>query len=428
MAAQPGSPRSTAELRFFAGMRPCEVCQSERAVDWQIGGSGTRWRVHGRCPRCSAERSYEFECADDLVRVRAPDGELGGREPSTIIDPFAFMQDIDRVAPTILIGTGRLAPADWHANYDRLERVQVALAELAKFIPDGASEVPQTALADELGQADRRARPERYTRTWIDSELARWLAVAAELAPDAARVEPQPVAARGTLDAASLAAHRAWWQRGQTGAGRLELAGALAEAAQLVGCELAGARFEHVELGAAQLDRADLAKAELRHVDLAGARLAGARLHGASLADCMLDRANLADASLGKARLERCSFVDATLERTTWGGATLFDCTLRGARFAGATWTGAELSHCDLRGAWLAGAIPRGAVFEHCDLRGLDLDGLDLADVRFVHCKLGGVTGHPSSTAGWVVIAADLSLIGDGSSVGDYKDLLRYLG
>jgi hypothetical protein len=56
-------------------------------------------------------------------------------------------------------------------NRERHERIRTALTELAKFIPEGAQEVPGLP---GRGAPVPHARPERYTRAWISGELAHW--------------------------------------------------------------------------------------------------------------------------------------------------------------------------------------------------------------------------------------------------------------
>jgi uncharacterized protein YjbI with pentapeptide repeats len=95
---------------------------------------------------------------------------------------------------------------------------------------------------------------------------------------------------------------------------------------------------------------------------------------------------------------------------------------------------GARFQRCDLRDVRLQPKHPRidassrGAVFERCDFRDADFTGRNLAGAVFVACKFGGAHGTPATTEGWTVDGADLSEGGDGSRLGDARDLLAYLG
>ena len=431
MIAIRGTPRSVAELRYVAGTRACEACDDRSPIAWTIDAHGPQWIATGRCLHCGSERTYAFEGDRELAKRIPPTGELGGREPSTILDPYDFMREIDRVVPAIVREAGRLAEPGWHANYDRLERVQVALAELAKF----GEAIPDSAFRDDNGRADRRARPERYTRAWIDAEAARWRAVATELQRDALRFEhdvPEPL---GGFDLEPLAAHREWLALGRPpssptnlGPRRFEAIAVSASDEHLDHVDLRGAWLTDVDLARAHLAEAQFDDAELVRTKLDGAQLTGSRFVAALLRECTLAGAHLDVAIFDRMRCERSTFDGARLDMTSWRDAIVEHCSLRDARLAGARLDGAHFEDCDLRGAKLAGAATsRGVWFERCDLRGVDLARRDLSGATFVACKLGGARGAPSAIAGWRVVDIDLSEAGDGSDPAGEDDLLAQL-
>jgi hypothetical protein len=387
--AIPGEPRSLAEMHFVAGMDPCRACGDRQPLAWQTGGEGTRWIVRARCTRCGTLRSYQFESARDLLAVRHPSRELGGREPSRILDPYALVHEIDRLVPTIVTEPGQLIDPEWSRNFERIVRVQTALAELAKFIPTGEQRVPGIRHRDSRGHDDARARPERYSRMWIDETRVRWEAIAARLSREAAQIAGNPrVLSRGFLDRQALADHAAWLRRGRTGSGRMDVLGLDADGLMLDGADLSAARLERVRITRASFVEAKLLDAELT--------------------DCELDAARLSRAVLDQARLVRCSLEQALLAATSWRGAHVEDCHLLAAS--------------------LAGARLEGARFVRCDLRGVDLTGASLAGATLVACKVAGAHGVPAGSADLTVEDGDFSDHGDGSDLGDVEDLLAILG
>jgi len=413
-------------------MRPCEACGDWQPVGWKIERSGPTWIASGVCPRCRAERRYLFQGPPDLLSVRPPYAELGGRAPSQLVDPYALMCEHDRVVPSILRDGARLVEPEWSRNYDRLERVLVALAELAKFIPDGEVAVPASAFRDGAGRADQAARPERYARDWLVAERARWKAIGSELARSAPR-PAAPAATRGTLDRAALDAHRAWLHRGRTGDGRLDVLGFDARGGKLEGIELTGARLERVVLARCALGYIQLGDAELIDCDLTQAIANYARLTGAMLRGCTLDGGQLGLAVCDRAWFADCSLERVWMDRSSWRDAVIEGCRMRHVQFGDSRLDGAKLVACDLREAEFIAkdqrieATSRGALLERCDLRGADFTGRDLAGASLVACKLAGAHGAPARTDGWTVIDADFSEAGDGSDLGDAGDLLDQL-
>lgn len=170
-----GTPRSLQEMDYAANLRPCTSCGDRSLLDWRTGGNFDVALVSSECPGCSARRCYVFNLDPDvdLAEVESPELELGGSEPSTVIAPYEFQTEIDRLATSISspysLG-GDAADQMWK----RIERVQVALNELAKFIPDDAAAMPESAARTELERQDLRTRPERYTRAWIDESRDRY--------------------------------------------------------------------------------------------------------------------------------------------------------------------------------------------------------------------------------------------------------------
>jgi uncharacterized protein YjbI with pentapeptide repeats len=404
-----GRPRSLAEMLFVAGLLPCSACGDHRPVEWHAGGRGATWTLRGACPRCATQHSFEFICDCDPIAAPHAELELGGGEPSTVLDPHTLVLEIDRLMPTIAVRPGVLGDPQWSANWARLVRLRIALNELAKFLPAGA----QAIAVDGAAERDQRQRPERYARAWIEAERARWAQIAEQLAADFARIaaaDPilsRPTRPRGRIDKLAIQNHARWLARRRTGLGRLDVVttdarGRDLSGANLAACHIEGAWFHKATLEVARFDRAELTDVDFTQASLAATSFAGAALHS-------------------------CAFDQARLQNTSWRSARVTETRLRDALLVEARLDGAMFSGCDLRGGSLRGAWLAGAVFERCDLRGVIFTGADLNRATFRACKVAGARGKPATIDGWTVIDADFSDTGDGSDLGDAEDLLAEL-
>jgi len=419
------TPRSTIEMEFFAGMRPCEACGDWRTVEWKIGGTGADWTVHAACPRCANERAYAFRSEVDLVEVDVPDLELGGADPSDILDPFELVREIDRVAPLIASAPEQLEAEPWEANHIAVDRIRTALGELAKFL--AGDEIPATAFRSTVAHADLLMRPERYQRAWIASEREHWDAVAKRIALDAPRILRGAKPPRGSLDADAIAQHRMWLE--SNGARGQRLVVVTADAAERVAreAELTGCRLERIRMIGVDLVGAGLARAELVDVDLTRARIETANISDAHLTSCNLTEAIAEHTSFSGVRAEACDFSRGKLATSQWTRAYVERCIFTAADLADTQIGLAHFVACDFRAATLAGAVLAGAIFERCDLRGVSFSGSDLRGTSFVECAFATAYGEPVSTSGWLVTNADLSDRADASDLGDADELYAEL-
>lgn len=426
-----GRPRSLAEMDFVAGMYPCEACGDRQPLAWKTGGSPPVWTVRADCPRCATPRMYVFDSDDDLIEAEHPDLELGGPEPSAILDPLALLGEIDRLTPTIS-NRADLAGSDRELNWDRIERVQTALHELAKFAPGDSAEIPRSALRTDEAVADQRARPERYTRAWVARELAHWDEVSRALI--ATRPEQLPMSEkRGSLDPKALEAHRLWVLNGRKGAGALDVVGVDVTNGRLDGLVLTGARLERVTFVGANLTYTSLDASELLGCEFNDARISSVRLTGSILADCIFENVQGGMTDYVGAKISACSFVRAGLDGSWWKQATVDRSQFMAVRFSNAQFDGARFTECDFREASFKPLTPlplpsmKGATFENCDFRDVDLTGAHLSGATFRACKFGDAHGKPASADNVMVVDADFSEAGDGSDIGTLKDLLEQL-
>ncbi|MFT3700331.1 MAG: pentapeptide repeat-containing protein [Kofleriaceae bacterium] len=417
-----GEPRSLQEMDFIAGMYPCEACGDWRPVAWRTGGTGSEWLVRAACPRCASERAFSFTSAQDLTEADPADNELGDGT-STILEPFDFVREIDRLVPTLVISPERLVGDDWEHNHLAIDRVRTALAELAKFLVGDA--IPVERFTTGHGHTDRASRPERYQRAWINDERAYWDDIAKKVALDAPRIfaAQRAKAPRGTLDPDAFAKHRLWREsRGARGE-RLVVVTADASRRVVRGADLAGSRLEKISLVGADLVGTDLTEAELIDVDLARARMETATLANAQLRRCTAPDLIGEATSFAGAQLEHCDFSRGLLATSIWSRATVERGTFAKADIADARLDLAHFVGCDFRGASLAGTTLAGAVLEDCDLRDADLSGTDLRATSFIRCAFAGAIGPPIDRTGWLVVDADFSDRADATDVGTADDL-----
>lgn len=140
--------RSIIEARQFAELQPCEGCGRDGvAPPFTIEARGEALTVTSSdyCAACGTLRRFELLLADE----RVPPGAWGNAEPSTIIDAGQWLALADR-----------LLPSD-------LSRARDALAEMLKFIPADAREVPRSAFFTSEGRRMYASDPVRFGRERI---------------------------------------------------------------------------------------------------------------------------------------------------------------------------------------------------------------------------------------------------------------------
>ena len=179
--------RTLAEMDFAASLEPCPCCGSRGEIELDLIGDGDRWTLSGKCPRCEAPRAFTFRTFGDPLKGAYQWRHLGDERPSQILAPGQLIAEIDRLLPRIRTEPEELEPTEWRASTAANERRVTCLLELAKFLPSDADAIPDVAVTAEE-RAARRARPERYTRSWITSELDRALALSERYTADAPRI------------------------------------------------------------------------------------------------------------------------------------------------------------------------------------------------------------------------------------------------
>jgi hypothetical protein len=282
------SPRSLKEIEFAASLRPCAACGDRAPLRWHSSGGFGAWRTHAVCP-CGELRMYEYTCDLDLHAVEPKHHELGGREPSTIIEPGELIAEIERIAPAISsTDTGS-------DNWQCVHRVLTAINELRKLVRGDRARV-------------KWAR-EQHTRY---SQILQQLLNAEHAARGGARLVAGPYTPSPTIDRDARRAHVEWLKRGRTGSGRMEVAEARTVIERFSAEDVTAARFERTEFGP-DISFTKFDEAELVDCVLERAFVASAHYAGATLTRCSLDRAHGQYVDFSWARIDRCSFDDAVL-------------------------------------------------------------------------------------------------------------------
>lgn len=157
--------RTNAEAHLYMSLQPCAACGETRC---QYRSSVVRVagvlasRYTGICPRCGAQRRYEFRLPEEILQPPADGVRFGGPEPSEILDPGEWLAYADDMARRVPADRSHLAGEEARAARHALASAVAALDEVLKFVPDGADEVPAVAFWSGTGRAVRDREPGRF--------------------------------------------------------------------------------------------------------------------------------------------------------------------------------------------------------------------------------------------------------------------------
>jgi uncharacterized protein YjbI with pentapeptide repeats len=444
--------RSVAEERVYMELHPC-ACGS---VLWtytqklDVDRDRVVSRFGGTCKMCGAPRSFEFERTSDEVSTDDPRRYYGGATPSEIVDPGEWLIIADKRARVVPSSPDR-TPGTLAVVRKVLLEAAAAVEEARKFIPRGASEVPESAFRSPRGRAVRAADPGRFKDAPLEAEAAKYAEIRARFAERsgpggprfgagelgavgvrvaaarAKRPRPRPTQVSidfrpGTyldyLSRAVASAHAAWLERGRTGDGRLVLSRAKLTGAPARAAKIPAARFESCKLSKIDLSVSTLSEAELIDCLCDKASFRRAYLDGALLERCVLFDADLRLADLPRSKIVLCDLGLANLDRADLDGAQVEDSSFEGALIGDAKLDRAVFVDCDFRDTDLSRREPRLPLcsttdtwFIRCDFRGARLDGRRLAGTVFESCRFRGVQGQPALEAPITVHDADVDVL-----------------
>lgn len=448
-----GFARSSLEVSYWLRLHGCPQCNERdigtpRVLTYNDADTGrSAGLYHVTCPRCGQQQSIEFYEVGrfDVPREMIGLGHLGGPEPSQVISPHLFAKELERcmaeLGPDVRVDTTLLKKLRAYAyEWDPLNNGETCSVELAKFLPEGADAVPDRYFIDDEARTYRAAHPEQFTSAHIEerrrffqelgpaiSDVVKQLE--AEDARAASSTNPRPL----PLPPFSLAAlkfHEQWVQHGDgEGRQRMIATGADARERNLSGRNLSSVVLDKVTLDRANLSYAQLQFAELTQVSAREAQWTHAGLVETTVRRCDFSASEMTSALLHHSTIEDCDFSGATLAHTSFRKAGVTRSALVSTNLTDARLHEAVFTDCDLRGAKL-GITPGGdppiedATFIRCDLRDTDWRGRRLVRVHFIDCKLAGAHGAPVFEDA-VIVRPDLSLSGDGTQIGDERDVTR---
>ncbi|MCI4065041.1 hypothetical protein MRQ36_21735 [Micromonospora sp. R77] len=135
------------------------------------------------CTACGASRAVVYRLPSVPYVPAGPLGfGYGDREPSRLIDAAQWLWVADRYAALVPPGARDLPPADRDRARGRLVAATAALDEVLKFVPPGASRVPEEAVWTPMGRALRERDGARLDAGRISAVRAAYLEVLTDLA------------------------------------------------------------------------------------------------------------------------------------------------------------------------------------------------------------------------------------------------------
>jgi hypothetical protein len=165
--------RSSPECRLYMDLHACSCGETgfEAGHVLREDPQGRLLAVYrGICRRCELPRRFTFVLDES---VPPPPPAFGGPAASRIICPGEFLLVADQAASSVT-----LAPED-DADPERAEHARIALAtavaaveEVVKFIPEGASSVPEEAVTSQAGRAAFAREPGRFSRPRLEATIA----------------------------------------------------------------------------------------------------------------------------------------------------------------------------------------------------------------------------------------------------------------
>ncbi|OLB75139.1 MAG: hypothetical protein AUI14_21645 [Actinobacteria bacterium 13_2_20CM_2_71_6] len=159
--------RTNAEAHLYLSLQPCPVCGETRGryrssvvtVDGDLAS-----RYTGTCPRCGAERVFEFRIPTEVLPPPVDRVRFGADEPSQLLDPGQWLAYADDRARRVPADRSGLVGEELRAARHALATALAAVEEVLKFIPEGAEAVPADRFTTPEGRAVRDREPGRFGR------------------------------------------------------------------------------------------------------------------------------------------------------------------------------------------------------------------------------------------------------------------------
>ncbi|MFN8444201.1 MAG: immunity 49 family protein [Caldilineaceae bacterium] len=162
-------PRSVAEAHLLMEVRSCVP----NLVDHQLVEIGGELISLYECPASDEHplRRFAFK-----LPTQEPDSsrQIGGDQPSTLIDAGEFLWLADQEAQQVPASTQGLSPEALQQRNPDLQKALACLDEVLKFIPANSEEVPNSAFWTAFGRQLREEELGRFSRARLEAIRQAW--------------------------------------------------------------------------------------------------------------------------------------------------------------------------------------------------------------------------------------------------------------
>jgi len=154
-------------------LHPCGSCGDEAfaaTLRMSPADGSIVTRYVGPCRTCHAERDFRFRIDDEGASppLAAGEPEFGRTEPSGLIDAGQWLRCADRIlaaTPSSVLG---VSEEEWRERRYLFKAAAESVAEVLKFVPDGADAVPERSFWTDDGRAERDRAPDRFRRDTLE--------------------------------------------------------------------------------------------------------------------------------------------------------------------------------------------------------------------------------------------------------------------
>lgn len=161
--------RTRDEAHLYMDLHPCDACGSVD-VTWSSAlahedGRPAR-RYAGRCQGCDATREFVFALPERPELPGPRDVVFFGADRSRLLDAGEWLLVSDLCAQAGSVPAG--SEQERAEARESMAIAAAALAEVLKFVPSGADEVPDSAFWSDRGRTVREQEPGRFRRRRLD--------------------------------------------------------------------------------------------------------------------------------------------------------------------------------------------------------------------------------------------------------------------
>lgn len=145
-------------------LHPCPCGETDFGTTSTLAFDAGVWMVRyvGQCVECGRPRAFEFRQPDEIT-VPAEASWADTDQPSELLDAGEWLWVADRYAAVPVEDLGGTQAERDLLRTDLLAAIG-AIDEVLKFIPAGASRVPDSAFWSDRGRRMRAQEPDRFGR------------------------------------------------------------------------------------------------------------------------------------------------------------------------------------------------------------------------------------------------------------------------